>query len=226
VTTTDNQTLKGLETEISQRLRALKSPTTARMRELRREYSKRIAAAPPEVVVSLALRLLRIGVPEFIAYELVQHHKPALQSLKAKSLEELGRGINSWVSVDTFASYLSGPAWRERQVPDSLIRRWARSPDRWWRRAAVVSTVPLNNKARGGSGDAKRTLMICEMLVADRDDMVVKAVSWALRELAKRDNEVVRSFLTSHKDALAPRVLREVNNKLTTGLKNPRQEYT
>jgi 3-methyladenine DNA glycosylase AlkD len=192
------------------------------MRELRREYSKRIAAAPPEDVVSLALRLLHIGVPEFIAYELVQHHKQALQGLKAKSLEELGSGINSWVSVDTFASYLSGPAWRERQVPDSLIRRWARSPDRWWRRAAGVSTVPLNNKARGGSGDAKRTLMICEMLVADRDDMVVKAISWALRELAKRHPDAVRSFLTNHKDELAPRVLREVNNKLTTGLKNPR----
>jgi 3-methyladenine DNA glycosylase AlkD len=222
VTTSDIQTLKGIEREISQRLLALKSPTTARMRELRREYSKRISLFPPEDVVSLALRLLRIGVPEFFAYELVQYHKQALQSLKAKSLEELGRGINSWVAVDTFACFLSGPVWRERQVSDSLIKRWARSPDRWWRRAAVVSTVPLNNKTRGGSGDAKRTLMICEMLAADRDDMVVKAVSWALRELAKRDHEAVRSFLIKHKDELAPRVLREVNNKLSTGLKNPR----
>ena len=222
--TTDIKTLTGMEREIQQHLHALSSPTAARMREIRREYSKRIASAQPEDVISLASRLLRRGVPEFFAYELVQYHKPALQSLKAKSLEELGESINSWVAVDTFACFLAGPTWRERQVSDALIKRWARSKDRWWRRAAVVSTVPLNNKARGGSGDVDRTLMICEMLAADRDDMVVKAVSWALRELSKRDREAVRRFLSKYQEVLAPRVLREVNNKLSTGLKNPRPE--
>jgi 3-methyladenine DNA glycosylase AlkD len=85
-----------------------------------------------------------------------------------------------------------------------------------------VSTVALNNKARGGSGDTDRTLMICDMLVEDRDDMVVKALSWALRELSKRDPEAVRKFMQENKRRLAPRVTREVNNKLQTGLKNPR----
>jgi 3-methyladenine DNA glycosylase AlkD len=81
--------------------------------------------------------------------------------------------------------------------------------------------VPLNTKARGGSGDAIRTLKICETLIADRDDMVVKAMSWALRALATRDPKTVRTFLRTHGTALAPRVIREVNNKLNTGLKNP-----
>jgi len=52
--------------------------------------------------------------------------------------------------------------------------------------------------------------------------MVVKALSWALRELAKRDQISVRRFLNQHKDQLAARVIREVQNKITTGLKNPR----
>jgi 3-methyladenine DNA glycosylase AlkD len=103
-----------------------------------------------------------------------------------------------------------------------LIQSWARSKDRWWRRAALVSTVPLNNKTRGGQGDAARTLAICAMLVEDRDDMVVKALSWALRELVKHDPKSVRAFMAEHKDTLAPRVRRELRNKLTTGLKNPR----
>jgi 3-methyladenine DNA glycosylase AlkD len=86
-----------------------------------------------------------------------------------------------------------------------------------------VSTVPLNNKARGGSGDAKRTLMICEILIDDREDMVVKAMSWALRELAKRKPTEVTKFLEQHHHRLAARVLREVGNKLTTGKKNPKR---
>jgi 3-methyladenine DNA glycosylase AlkD len=81
---------------------------------------------------------------------------------------------------------------------------------------------PLNNKTRGGHGDTARTLEICRRLVADREDMVVKALSWALRELAKRDPPAVENFLVEHEGRLAARILREVRNKLRTGLKNPR----
>jgi len=86
-----------------------------------------------------------------------------------------------------------------------------------------VSTVPLNSRARGGGGDTARTVAVCRTLVGDRDDMVVKAMSWALRELAKRDPSAARRFLTAHRKELAARVLREVGNKLATGLKNPRR---
>ena len=175
--------------------------------------------------MQLAFRLIDRSdtIYRFFAYELVHHHKQALRSLNAAALGELGRGIDNWGAVDTFACYLAGPAWREQEVSDSLIKSWARSRDRWWRRAALVSNVPLNNKARGGHGDPLRTLKICEMLVRDRDVMVVKALSWALRELAKRDPKSVREFLVNHEAVLAPLVYREVNNKLSTGLKNPRR---
>ena len=174
---------------------------------------------PPSGVLALALKLLvRGGWPQrCVAYELVSHHKPTLASLGQRELEGLGKNLDSWGAVDTFACYLSGPAWRDGQIPDALVHQWARSPDRWWRRAALVSTVPLSR-----SGHSRQTLRVCRMLSADRDDMVVKALSWALRELARRDPESVVDFLARHSQALAARVLREVRNKLTTGLKNPR----
>jgi 3-methyladenine DNA glycosylase AlkD len=50
----------------------------------------------------------------------------------------------------------------------------------------------------------------------------VKALSWALREVAKKHPEETGNFLETHKHALAARVVREVNNKLKTGLKTPR----
>jgi 3-methyladenine DNA glycosylase AlkD len=54
--------------------------------------------------------------------------------------------------------------------------------------------------------------------------MVVKGMSWALRELAKRDPAAVEGFLREQAGALAARVVREVRNKLTTGRKNPKRE--
>ena len=218
--------LGDIENAIAAELRALSHPNVAAIREVRRRFSKELAKSSAEWIVELALRIARRPdiAPRFFAYELIQHHKLALKSLTADSLEALGEGNDSWEKVDTFACYLAGPVWREGQVADKLIERWAGSPDRWWRRTAVVSTVPLNNKARGGRGDTERTLRICEMLIDDRDDMVVKALSWALRELSKRDSKPVHKFLQEHVDRLAPRVVREVKNKLQTGLKNPRAE--
>jgi 3-methyladenine DNA glycosylase AlkD len=214
-----------LASDLTVRLRALGAAKTATIRAVRREFSRRLARADASVVIQVALRIL--GQPgiasRFVAYELIWHHRGALRSLRAEELRLLGRGIDSWGAVDCFAGYLAGPAWRERQVPDTLISRWAASDDRWWRRAALVSTVPLNNKTRGGKGDIARTLAVCRLLVGDRDDMVVKALSWALREAAKRDPEAVSRFLVKHEPALASRVLREVHNKLRTGLKNPRK---
>jgi 3-methyladenine DNA glycosylase AlkD len=164
------------------------------------------------------------------AYELIRDHRAAFRTLGEAELEEFGQGIDSWSSVDSFARTLAGPAWLNGQVSGGLIHRWARSPDRWWRRAALVSTVALNVRSDGGTGDVPRTLAIyrtlaiCRLLVDDRDDMVVKAMSWALRALAVHDPDAVREFLSEYEDALAARVKREVRNKLVTGLKNPRRK--
>ncbi len=214
-----------LAAEIAARLRALPNRTVPIVRRVRREFSQRLAHAPAQAVLTLALHLLDHPDFEsrFVAYELVSNHRAALRSLHAQELEQLGRGMDDWGAVDAFACYLAGPAWREHQVADSVVHAWAHSPDRWWRRAALVSSVALNNQARGGRGDTTRTLAVCHMLVHDADDMVVKALSWALRELAKRDPQAVSAFLTKHEAALAARVVREVRNKLTTGRKNPRR---
>jgi len=209
--------------EIRAELGALESPTVPAVREVRRRFSRRLASASAADVVGVALALL--DEPGFagrlVAYELIAHHRAALASLGERELEALGRGLDSWEKVDTFGCYLAGPAWREGQVSDAVVHAWARSDDRWMRRAALVCTVALNNRARGGRGDTARTLGVCELLLRDRDDMVVKAMSWALRELSKRDRAAAADFLARHRDALAPRVIRELTNKLTTGLKNP-----
>jgi 3-methyladenine DNA glycosylase AlkD len=134
-------------------------------------------------------------------------------------LLKLGKGLNSWSSVDCFAMYLSGPLWARSRISDRMIASWARSKDRWWRRTALVSTVTLSR--RGNADDVRRVLQVCTLLVADGDDMVVKALSWALREMAKKHPDEARAFLEEHRHALAARVVREVNNKLKTGLKTP-----
>jgi 3-methyladenine DNA glycosylase AlkD len=204
-------------------IRALPLRNTPNVRAIRRKYSHQLKEASPEFVLDLARVLVEDYGYRGVPYELVWGHKAAFQRLGAAELEKLGRGIDSWWSVDSFARTLTGPAWLQGQVSDALFHKWARSEDRWWRRAALVSTVALNMRSRGGRGDVPRTLAVCRMLVDDHDDTVQKAMSWALRELVVHDPDAVQGFLDQYEDRLAARVKREVRNKLTTGLKNPRR---
>jgi 3-methyladenine DNA glycosylase AlkD len=203
-------------------LRGLSVQNAPNMRRIRREYSRKLENESAQFIHGVARELLKKPDHCWIAYELIRNHRAAFQSLAEANLERLGRGINSWWSVDSFARTLAGPAWLNGQVSDRLIHRWARSDDRWWRRAALVSTVALNVRSHGGAGDARRTLGVCRRLAGDHDDMVVKAMSWALRALVVYDPDAVRDFLIEYEGVLAARAKREVRSKLATGLKNPR----
>jgi 3-methyladenine DNA glycosylase AlkD len=210
--------------QIDAQIQAMPVQNAAAHHALRRKISRHIAGSPAEEVVALARTLLECYEHRWLAYELIYFHPAALASIDAEQLEAFGQGMASWGAVDSFGRSLSGPVWREGQVPDALIHRWAHSADRWWRRAALVSTVPLNVRSRGGRGDVPRTLAVCRLLLDDRDDMVVKAMSWALRELVVHDPDAVWAFLDETEGSLAARARREVRNKLTTGLKNPRKD--
>lgn len=209
--------------EIDAEIRALPVQNTANVRAIRCKYSRKLKQASPKFILDLARELFEHYGQRWVSYELIQKHGAAFESIGKAELEEFGRGINSWDTVDAFARILSGPAWLNGQVADKLIHKWATSKDRWWRRAALVSTVALNVRSHGGRGDIARTLEVCRLLVDDHDDMVVQATSWALRQLVPHDADAVRVFLRKHEDVLAARAKREVRNKLTTGLKNPKR---
>lgn len=212
---------KAVAEALDQEIRGLKVQNTPETRKIRQNYSKQLRKSSPEKILEIALLLIQKYGYRGTPYELVRFHHAALKSLGEKELEQLGRGINSWWSVDSFARTLAGPAWLRGQLRDDVIIRWASSEDLWWRRAALVCTVALNLRSRGGYGDKERTLAICKILVDDHEDMVVKAMSWALRALVVHDPYAVNEFLEENDAVLAARVKREVRNKLETGLKTP-----
>jgi len=215
------QEVKSLAHEVDARIQSLPVQNAANVRAVRREISQELKAEEAESVLALARELVESYGPRGVASELIYYHRGAYESLTDTDLAALGRGMSSWGAVDSFARILSGPAWRDGLISDEPVHEWAGSGDRWWRRAALVSTVALNVRSYGGTGDVPRTLAVCRRLVDDHDDMVLKAMSWALRELVVHDPQAVEAFVTEFEDRLAARVKREVRNKLRTGLKNP-----
>ena len=155
-----------------------------------------------------------------IAYELIGKTKKLWPYITMQDILNMKRNLDNWASVDGFAVYVTGVQWRLGTVTDKWIHDLLLSDSHWDRRLAVVSTVALNLKSRGGTGATPRTIAVCMQVVDERQDMVVKALSWALRELSKRDRKVVAEFLEEYNDRLANRVKKEVGHKLEFGTKN------
>lgn len=87
--------------------------------------------------------------------------------------------INNWDLVDLSAPHIVGDYLYGQD--GSVLTRLARSPNLWERRIAVLATFCFIRK--GESGEA---LSIAESLLADRHDLIHKAVGWMLREVGKR----------------------------------------
>jgi 3-methyladenine DNA glycosylase AlkD len=198
---------------------------TASVRGIRKAWSKTLRRSSAAEVLAIG-RAYEAGAGQggkWVAYELIRFHPGALAAVTAAQIADFAGRAQSWYAVDALGTILTGLLWLRGRLSDELVEAWSRSQDRWMRRSALVATVGLNARASGGPGDAGRTLAICRRLAPDRDDMVEKALSWALRELSRRDRPAVERFMAEMEEALPARVRREVRHKLTTGLKTPRR---
>lgn len=155
-----------------------------------------------------------------IAYEIISKDKKLLGTLSYEDLMDLWQNLDNWASVDHFTVGIYGVLWGKGVVKDQHIESLLLSDNFWDRRVAVVSTVALNLKSRGGKGDTQRTVAVCERVVDERKPMIWKALSWALRELSKRDPDAVWNFLEKYELRMSKQALREITHKLEFGTKN------
>jgi len=89
-----------------------------------------------------------------------------------------------------------------------VLRDWARSPDRWLRRSAVIAQLGAKDRT-----DRSLLAEVIEVNATDPEFFVRKAIGWALRDLAKSDPDWVRAFLAGHE--LSPLSRREAAKHLS-----------
>ena len=202
---------------ITAEIAQLPTRDTPSVRAVRRRWSAALKSAPADHVLTIAGELERAAGQggKWVAYELIRFHRAAFDAVPAAEVERFAGRCVSWGSVDALGAILAGPLWAKGRLADAAVEAWSASPDRWLRRLALVCTV-------GARADAAHTLPLCRRLALDRDDMVEKALSWALRVLSQSDRAAVEAFVAEMDATLAARVKREVRNKLATGLKSGR----
>jgi 3-methyladenine DNA glycosylase AlkD len=123
--------------------------------------------------------------------------------------------VSSWADHDALVCYLIG----EMIVADPKrlphVFRWAKSKDRWHRRAAAVALLRGNRKQMFFD----EIVRVSEMLLADKDDMVQKGLGWLLREAAKYNREKTVPYLMTIRDRSPRLVLRTACETLPEDLR-------
>ena len=115
-----------------------------------------------------------------------------------------GNHSANWATTDAICGLLIGPLIVQHPELAARLRAWARDGNLWVRRAAIVGLIP--RARRGESLDV--VYEIAGRLHPDREDLIQKAVGWALREAGKTDMPRLERYLRAHGPAIPRTTLR------------------
>lgn len=118
--------------------------------------------------------------------------------------------INNWDLVDLSAPQIVGAYLAD--TSRKPLYALARSRNLWQRRIAILSTFTFIRQ-----NDFEDTLGISERLLADKHDLIHKAVGWMLRETGKRNIAVEEQFLRSRYKNMPRTMLRYAIERFPEG---------
>ena len=115
--------------------------------------------------------------------------------------------VNNWDLVDSSAHKIIGE-WLVDKARDVLYEL-VESKSLWERRISIISTFAFINR-----GDLADALALARTLIDDGQDLIHKASGWALREIGKKDQSALETFLLEHYEKMPRTMLRYAIERL------------
>jgi 3-methyladenine DNA glycosylase AlkD len=112
--------------------------------------------------------------------------------------------VNNWAKCDTFCNHTVGCLLEKYPGSVSEVKSWAKSENRWLKRAAAVSLIV---PARKGEF-LQEVFEISDMLLAEEDDMVQKGYGWLLKETSRKHQKEVFNYVLKNRKTMPRTVLR------------------
>lgn len=122
----------------------------------------------------------------------------------------LSKYISNWGHCDDFCGHCLGAYFEKYPGHIHKLDEWAKSPNRWFRRASAVCMIYLIRRSK----NFMMVFEIGDILMDDEDDLVRKGMGWLLREAWIRYPSDVYRYLQKNKDRLARVTLRYAVEKM------------
>jgi 3-methyladenine DNA glycosylase AlkD len=191
---------------------------TAVVSRIGKEYFKGIKEKSKTEIFNYCEELWQSGYMEesFIAcnwsYFICKKYEPADFAVFEKWVNNY---VSNWASCDTLCNHTVGAFIDMYPEYLSGLKKWARSRNRWMRRASAVSLII---PARQGKF-LDDVIEIADILLLDRDDMVQKGYGWMLKEASRKNQKEVFDYITKNKKTMPRTALRYAIEKMPQELK-------
>jgi len=127
----------------------------------------------------------------------------------------IDKHIDNWAKCDTFCNHTVGDFIIKFPEKINEIKKWARSENRWMKRAAAVTLII---PARRGLF-LKDIFEIADILLLDKDDMVQKGYGWMLKAASQAYQKEVFEYVLKHKQEMPRTAFRYAIEKMPPGLR-------
>lgn len=129
----------------------------------------------------------------YSAFDLIQIHIDiANKKFLEEHVEYLITHKSWWDTVDGLGSAAVSPL-TDKYGCEKLIEKWNKSENIWLIRSAIQ-----HQRGRKFEADNKLILRYCHEHADSQEFFIVKAIGWALRDMAKVSPRDVRNFLREH----------------------------
>jgi 3-methyladenine DNA glycosylase AlkD len=112
--------------------------------------------------------------------------------------------INNWAKCDGFCNHTVGDLIEKYPQIVGEVKSWAKSENRWLKRASAVSFIVPAKKGLF----LQDALEISDMLLTNEDDLVQKGYGWLLKEESRKHQSEVLEYVVRNRKVMPRTALR------------------
>jgi 3-methyladenine DNA glycosylase AlkD len=177
------------------------------------KYWKEVKCLPKKEIFALSEELYKSGVMEeaFVPANWLpniadQFEKEDLPTFK-RWIESY---IDNWAKCDGLCNHTVGDFMIKFPECVGELLVWAKSDNRWLKRAAAVTLIVPGKKGMF----LQESFQICDLLLTDPDDLVQKGYGWLLKAETEKHPEEVLAYVVKNKKVMPRTALRYAIEKL------------
>lgn len=198
----------------------VKTPTVTR---IARKYFREVKSLGKVQVFALCEELLKSDYTEeaFIAsewaYWLRDEYEPGDFAIFERWINKY---VNNWAKCDSLCNHAVGAFIGKYPSYIENLKNWARSKNRWLRRAVAVTLIIPAKQGKF----LNDIFEIADGLLQDKDDMVQKGYGWMLKEASRMHQQAVFEYVLRNNKVMPRTALRYAIEKMPADLRHRAME--
>lgn len=192
--------------------------SVAEVTKISKHFYQTLKDSPKEDIFALCEELWKSGYSEeaymacHFSYYISRKYEPADFVVFERWVNEY---VTNWATCDTLCNHTVGTIVEKYPEYIEELKKWAKSPNRWVKRAAAVSLII---PARRGLF-LNDIFEIADILLTDTDDLVQKGYGWMLKAASETHTEAVLNFVIARKAVMPRTALRYAIEKMPADMK-------